>query len=77
MKRITQRVYKLRLEYDPSASYVLKDSTTHVATIDLYIKHKIECAQCACDELLFDSDSSRMLAVLVLSSTNNYTVQVL
>ncbi len=70
-------MYKLRLVYDPSASYVYKDSTTHVATIDLYIQHKIECAQCACDELLFDSDCSRMLAVLKLSSSNNYTVELL
>jgi len=70
-------VYKLRLVYDSSYSYVYKDSVTHVATIDLYIKHKIECAQCACDELLFDTDSSRMLAVLKLSSSNNYTVELL
>ena len=70
-------MYKLRLVYDPAHSYVRKDATTHVASIDLYIQHNVECAQCACDELLFDTDSARMLAVLKLSNSNNYTVELL
>lgn len=67
-------MYKLKLIYDPEPkTQTLKESVTYCASIDLYVKHGIDCAQCSASELLFDSDRDRMFALLYLSGAGSFT----
>jgi hypothetical protein len=67
-------MYKLKLIYSPEpSSQTLKESVTYCASIDLYVQHGIDAAQCSASELLFDTERDRMFALLALSSSTSFT----
>lgn len=66
-------MYKVKLVYDPEPrTQTLKESVTYCASIDLYVRHGIDSAQCSATELLFESDRDRTLAVLYLSASSSF-----
>jgi hypothetical protein len=67
-------MYKLKLIYSPEPrTQTLKESVTYCASIDLYVQHGIDAAQCSASELLFDTERDRMFALLALSSSTSFT----
>ena len=67
-------MYKLKLVYDPEPrTQTLKESVTYCASIDLYIRHRIECYQTSASELTFERDQDRTLALVLLSESKSFT----
>lgn len=67
-------MYKLKLIYSPEPkTQTLKESVTYCASIDLYVRHGIDAAQCSASELLFDTERDRMFALLALSASTSFT----
>jgi ribosomal protein L44E len=70
-------MYTLKLVYDPEPkTQTLKESITYCATVELYTQHQIECYQTSASELVFESDRSRLLALLYLSSSRSFTPKI-
>ena len=67
-------MYKLKLIYDPEPrTQTLKESVTYCASIDLYLRHRIECYQTSASELCFESDRDRTFALLLLNGSKSFT----
>ena len=65
--------YEIKLIYDPEPRTLsLKESVTYCASIDLYTEYGIECYQTSASRLAFNTDNDRLLAVLVLSSSDSF-----
>ena len=77
-------MYAIELEYATRTridQYVhdqrYEDSITHCATLDLYVDHGIESFQTSANEIGFSRARDRTLAILVLSSRTQFTVQAI
>lgn len=77
-------MYKIKLEYAARTridQYVndqrYEDSITHCATIDLYVDHGIDSFQLSWNEIGFERAKDRTLALLLLSSRTQFTVQAI
>ena len=71
-------MYKIKLVYDPEPrTQTLKESVTYCASIDLYLRHRIECYQTSASELAFESDRDRTFALLLLNGSKSFTPVVL
>ena len=67
-------MYKIKLVYDPEPrTQTLKESVTYCASIDLYVRHRIDCYQTSASVLAFESDRDRVLALLLLSQSTSFT----
>lgn len=72
------KVYKIKLIYDPEPrTQTLKETVTYCASIDLYTRHRIECYQTSASELVFESDSDRTLALIILSESTSFCPQII
>jgi hypothetical protein len=68
-------IYPTVKQHTPSQHY--QDSITHCATLDLYVDHGIESFQMSSNEVGFTQARDRTLAILVLSSRTQFTVQAI
>jgi len=67
-------MYSIKLVYDPEPkTQILKESVTYCASIDLYLRHRIESFQTSASVLSFESDRDRMLALILLSASSSFT----
>ena len=67
-------MYSIKLVYDPEPkTQILKESVTYCASIDLYLRHRIESFQTSASVLSFASDRDRMLALILLSASSSFT----
>lgn len=66
-------MYGLKLVYDPEPrTQTLKESITYCASIELFVRHRIECFQTSASVLMFESERDRTLAVLLLSDSKSF-----
>jgi hypothetical protein len=72
------QLYTLRLNY-PEQHYdntIYKDSITHAATIELFVRG-IHCSQSSANTLVFDREKDCVFASLLLCADSAYTVEQL
>ena len=61
-----QEMYTITLIYPSSTSYIVKDTVTHCASLNLYTQYHIQSYQPNHSTLLFDCDVVRLRAYFYL-----------
>ena len=66
-------MYALKLVYDPEPrTQTLKESITYCASVELLLRHRIDCCQSSASVLLFESERDRLIAILALSDSKSF-----
>lgn len=65
-------IFKNHKQHTPSLMY--KESITHCATIDLFLRG-IHTSQTSATRIVFETERDRMLGMLILSNSDKFTVQ--
>lgn len=67
-------IFKNFKQHSPSVTY--REAITHCATIELFLRG-IHTAQTSASRIAFESDRDRMLGVLILSASEQFTPVVI
>ena len=70
---IENKVYKLKLQFEPGTAREFKECVTHAKGIELYVRN-IHTTQSNSHTLEFESERDRTYALLLLSNDPLYTV---
>lgn len=69
----TVRVYEIKLIYhNEPRSLILKESVTYCATVELFLRG-IHTSQSSATRILFESDRDRLLGLIILSGSLDFT----
>jgi hypothetical protein len=66
-------IYPTHKQFEPSLTY--KESVTHTATIDLFLRG-IHTSQTSATRIAFESERDRLLGTLILSANRKFTVEI-
>lgn len=66
----------LALEYTEILDPYAQDLYTHIAALELFLKHGIDCVQTSEHTLEFDTERDRSFAVLVLADFPQFTARL-
>jgi hypothetical protein len=66
----------LALEYENVLDARTQDLYTHIAALELFLQHGIDCVQSSEHTLEFESERDRSFAVLVLSAFSQFTARL-
>jgi len=68
------QLHTLKFNFDTVTNTQAIDALVHALSIDLYIKHHIECAHPSADQLVFASERDCTFAQLALSGDTRFTL---
>ena len=72
-------MYEIKLIYPThkqhAASLTYKESITHCATVDLFLRG-IHTSQTSATRIAFESERDRLLGTLILSANDKFTVEI-
>jgi len=74
MNTIDTVAHTLKFNFHTVTNNAAVDALVHALSIDLYIKHHIECAHPSAECLVFDSERDCTFAQLALSSDTRFTL---
>ena len=74
MDSIDACTHTLQFNFHTITNGVAVDALVYALSIDLFLKHRIECAQPSASCLVFDSERDCTFAQLALCSDTRYTL---
>ena len=74
MNTIDTIAHTLKFNFHTVTNNAAVDALVHALSIDLYIKHGIECSHPSAECLVFDSERDCTFAQLALSSDTRFTL---
>jgi hypothetical protein len=74
MNTIDTQAHTLEFNFHTVTNHQAIDALVHALSIDLYIKHHIECAHPSAELLVFESERDCTFAQLALSGDTRFTL---